>query len=106
MASSSTRKRGSKAFWPRVRALKPTAVVNSWQSCKATGEANLLGFPAYKAGMTNVGVIDNFSHTLTKGTEINVPVTVLEVPAVKILSVRLFANDEYENLQVVLNSNF
>lgn len=101
MASSSTRKRGSKAFWPRVRAQKHTAVVNSWQSCKATGEANFLGFPAYKAGMTNVGLIDNFSHTLTKGTEINVPVTVLEVPAIKVLSVRLMANDEYANLQVV-----
>lgn len=101
MASSSTRKRGSKAFWPRVRASKPTAVVNSWKSCKATGEANLLGFPAYKAGMTNVGLIDNFSHTLTKGTEINVPVTVLEVPAIKVLSVKLLALDDYSNLQVV-----
>jgi large subunit ribosomal protein L3 len=101
MASSSTRKRGSKAFWPRVRALKSTAVVNSWQSCKATGDSNFLGFPAYKAGMTHVGMIDNFSHTLTKGTEINVPVTVLEVPAIRVLSIKLLAKDEYANLQVV-----
>ncbi|MCA9496947.1 MAG: 50S ribosomal protein L3 [Nanoarchaeota archaeon] len=100
MASSSTRKRGSKQFWPRVRAQKPTAVVNNWSS-KNVKETNLLGFPAYKVGMTNVGLIDNFSHTLTKGTRINVPVTVLECPPVKVLSVRLFGLDEYGNLQVV-----
>lgn len=100
MASSSTRKRGSKAFWPRVRAKKWTPVVNSWAS-KNVKSGNVLGFPAYKVGMTSIGVIDNFSHTLTKGTEINVPVTVLECPPVKVLSVKLYALDEYSNLQVV-----
>jgi len=101
MASSSTRKRGSKAFWPRVRASKPTAVVNSWKSCSAPKETNFLGFPVYKAGMTNIGLIDNFSHTLTKGTEINVPVTILEAPAVRVLSIKFLALDDYSNLQIV-----
>lgn len=100
MGSSSTRKRGSKQFWPRVRARKQTAVVNSWAS-KNAKEANFLGFPAYKVGMTNIGVIDNFSHTLTKGTEINVPVTIMECPPVKVMSVKLYAHDEYDNLQIV-----
>lgn len=101
MASSSTRKRGSKAFWPRVRANKHTAVVNSWKSVSSLPkETNFLGFPAYKAGMTNVGVIDNFSHTLTKGTEIDVPVTILECPPIKVLSVKLLGLDEYGNLQI------
>jgi large subunit ribosomal protein L3 len=102
MASSSTRKRGSKQFWPRVRAKKITAVVNSWDPKGLYNDkVQFLGFPVYKVGMTNIGVIDNFSHTLTKGTEINVPVTILEAPAVKVLSLRLFAQDEYGNLQVV-----
>lgn len=101
MASSSTRKRGSKAFWPRVRAKKTHAIVNSWSVKEQPKEVSLLGFPAYKVGMTSVGLIDNFSHTLTKGTEINVPVTVLECPAVKVLSVKLFAHDDYGNLQIV-----
>lgn len=101
MASSSTRKRGSKAYWPRVRANKPSAVVNSWASQSLPKETNFLGFPGYKVGMTNIGLIDNFSHTLTKGTEINVPVTILECPPVKVLSVKLLANDEYGNLQIV-----
>ncbi len=100
MASSSTRKRGSKAYWPRVRAKKTHAVVNSWAS-KDVKDTTLLGFPAFKVGMTSVGLIDNFSNTLTKGTEINVPVTVLEVPAVKVLSVKILAVDDYGNLQVV-----
>ena len=101
MGSKSTRKRGSKQFWPRVRAAKPTAVVNSWESKSAPKETNLLGFPAYKVGMTNIGVIDNFSHTLTKGTLINMPTTILECPPVQVLSIKMLARDEYENLQIV-----
>lgn len=100
MSSPSTRKRGSKQFWPRVRAKKMTAVINSWAS-KNVNEINFLGFPSFKVGMSNIGVIDNFSHTLTKGTKINLPVTVLECPPIKVLSLKLFAFDEYENLQVV-----
>lgn len=101
MGSPSTRKRGSKQFWPRVRANKTTAVVNSWNSKQLPKDTNFLGFPGYKVGMTNIGLIDNFSHTLTKGTEINTAVTILECPPVKVLSVRLFGLDEYSNLQVV-----
>jgi len=100
MANTSTRKRGSKQFWPRVRAQKNTAVVNSWNS-KNVSETGFLGFPGYKVSMTNIGLIDNFSHTLTKGTEINSAVTIVECPPVKVLSVRLFADDEYGNIQVV-----
>lgn len=101
MVAPNTRKRGSKQFWPRVRAQKPTAVVNSWDSKILPKESNFLGFPGYKVGMTNIGIIDNFSHTLTKGTEINTAVTVLECPPVKVLSVRLSGLDEYGNMQVL-----
>lgn len=101
MGSSSTRKRGSKQFWPRVRATKQVAVVNSWNSKILPKESNFLGFPGYKVGMTNIGVIDNFSHTLTKGTEINVPVTIVECPPLKVLSVKLLSEDEYGNRQIV-----
>jgi large subunit ribosomal protein L3 len=101
MANKSTRKRGSKAFWPRVRANKSTAVVNSWASKALPKETNFLGFPGYKVGMTNIGLIDNFSHTITKGTEVNVPVTIIECPPVKVLSVKLLKNDEYGNLQIL-----
>ena len=101
MGSPSTRKRGSKQYWPRVRSQKPTAVVNSWDSKILPKEANFLGFPGYKVGMTNIGMIDNFSHTLTKGTEINTAVTILECPPIKVLSVKLLGLDEYGNEQIV-----
>lgn len=101
MAAPNTRKRGSKQFWPRVRASKTTAVVNSWKTKSAPKETNFLGFPGYKVGMTNISVIDNFSHSLTKGTEISVPVTIVECPAVKVLAIRLFGLDDYGNLQVL-----
>jgi large subunit ribosomal protein L3 len=100
MAAPSTRKRGSKQFWPRVRANKLTAVVNSWNSKQLPKETSLLGFPGYKVGMTNIGVIDNFSHKKTKGLEVNVPVTIIECPPVRVLSVKLYSRDELENLQI------
>lgn len=101
MGSPSTRKRGSKQFWPRVRAKYTRAVVNSWNSKIVPKESNFLGFPAYKVGMTSIGVIDNFSHTLTKGTEINVPTTILECPEITVYSLKLLAEDEYGNLQII-----
>ena len=101
MASRSTRKRGSKAFWPRVRAQKQTAVVNSWDPKGLQKEATFLGFPGYKVGMTSMGIIDNFSHTITKGQEISTAATVVECPAIKVMSMRLFGYDEYGNKQVV-----
>ncbi len=101
MGSSSTRKRGSKQFWPRVRAKKITPVVNNWVVKNPPKEANFLGFPVYKVGMTNVSLIDNFSHTLNKGKEISTAVTILECPSVKILSLRMIGYDEYGNRQVL-----
>ncbi len=100
MGSPSTRRRGSRQFWPRVRARKKIAVVNNWASVYMPKETKFLGFPAYKVGMTNIGVIDNFSHTLTKGTQINLPVTILECPPIKVLSLKLLTHDEYGNLQI------
>ena len=101
MGSPSTRKRGSKAFWPRVRSKNIRSKVNSWKSNVKQKEANLLGFAGYKVGMTHIGVIDNFSHTLTKGTEIIIPVTIIECPEIKVLSIRLLASDKKEHLQCV-----
>ena len=101
MVAPNTRKRGSKQYWPRVRAAKNTAVVNSWDSKVLPKETNFLGFPGYKAGMTNIGIIDNFSHTLTKGTQIDTAVTIVECPPINVLSLKLFSIDEYGNLQIV-----
>ena len=102
MGSSSTRRRGSRQFWPRVRVKKKTAAtIGSFKGAQAPKETNFIGFCGYKVGMTNIGVIDNFSNTLTKGTQINVPVTIVECPPIKILSLKLYSYDDRENLQIV-----
>ncbi len=100
MAKKHHPKRGSKQFWPRKRASKPTAKVGSWDSKILPKEVNLLGFPAYKVGMTHIGVIDNFSHSLTKGTEVCYPVTILETPPIRVLSFKLYKKDSLNNLQI------
>ena len=80
-------RRGTMQYWPRKRALR---VVARARSFPAVAEPRLLGFVAYKVGMTSVHVKDNRAHSLTKGQLISLPVTILECPPVKIVSVRLY----------------
>ena len=81
------------------------ARVGSWSSKQLPKETSLLAFPGYKSGMTSVGLIDNYSNTPTKGTEVNTAATILECPPVKVMSLRLFALDEKGNLQIVKEVN-
>ena len=99
--SPSTRKRGSKAFWPRVRAKRTYASPNSWDSKILPNDTNLLGFVGFKVGMTHIGTIDNFSHTITKGSEIVSPVTIIECPPIKVLSIKFLAYSENEEFNCV-----
>ncbi len=78
---------GSMQYWPRKRAKRHYARVRSWPMSK---EAKLLGFAGYKVGMTHLAFIDNKKQTLTKGQEINCPVTIIECPPLKAASVRFY----------------
>lgn len=78
---------GSMQFWPRVRAKRIYPRIRSW---KRTDKAQLLGFPCYKVGMTHMMGIDNRKASITKGEEIFLPVTVLECPPIRILSIRFY----------------
>ena len=78
---------GSLQFWPRKRAKREYARVRSYKKSK---ENKLLGVPGYKAGMTHVLHIDNRKASLTKGTEISCPVTIIECPNIKIASIRFY----------------
>ena len=49
-----------------------------------------MGFIGYKAGMTHAMVVDNRPTSKTKGKEIFCPLTIVEVPAIKIYSVRFY----------------
>jgi large subunit ribosomal protein L3 len=78
---------GSMQYWPRKRAQRSIARVRSWAKIS---KAQLLGFCGYKAGMTNITIIDSNKRSLTKGEKINMPVTIIECPPVRIASVRLY----------------
>src|SRR3989344_1272617 len=79
---------GSLQFWPRKRASKFLPSVN-WSVVPGN---NILGFIAYKAGMATAIVKDNTPKSMTMGKKLAIPVTVLEVPPMKIYSVRFYKN--------------
>src|SRR3989344_2991276 len=75
-------RRGSLAYWHRSRAKRLVPRVRSWP----VEGAGLGAFAGYKAGMTSVMMVDD-TDAATKGQEIIVPVTVLEVPPIFIYSI-------------------
>ncbi len=80
-------RRGSLQYYPRKRA---KSIVKNIDNFPKSTDVKLLGFAAYKAGMTSAMVVENRKHIKWKGEEIITPVTILEVPIVKVLGVRLY----------------
>ncbi|ADI32535.1 50S ribosomal protein L3 [Staphylothermus hellenicus] len=96
---------GSLGVRPRKRAAKIVPRIRSWPTQswfdllveKLGDEATdkgispkpvLLGYAAYKAGMSHAIIIDDRPHTFTSGKEIAVPVTILDAPPILILGIR------------------
>ena len=86
-------RRGSLAYSPRKRAKSPIPKYHSWPVY--TGSPVLQGFAGYKVGMTHVIMVDDHKDSPTEGKEIMVPVTVIEIPAMKIAAIRAYARDTY-----------
>ena len=78
-------------FWPRVRAKYNYVRIRNWQITK---ETKPLGFAGYKVGMTHLMINDNRPHSLTKGTDIFCPITVVECPPLKTASIRFYKNTQ------------
>lgn len=78
-------------FWPRVRSRSSYARIRNWPLSK---EARPLGFAGYKVGMTHLLINDNRQHSLTKGTEIFCPVTIVECPPLKADSIMFYKNTQ------------
>jgi large subunit ribosomal protein L3 len=78
---------GSLQFWPRKRASRFLPSVN-WSVINSNKP--IKGFIAYKAGMASAYVKDNTNNSMTKGKNIIIPVTIIEVPTLKIFSVRFY----------------
>jgi len=86
-------RRGSLAFSPRKRAKSPIPKYQSWPVY--TGAPVLQGFAGYKVGMTHVIMVDDHKDSPTEGKEIMVPVTIIEIPTMKIAAIRAYACDTY-----------
>jgi len=81
---------GSLQFWPRKRATKIVPSVNWLPVQKKNSDKKILGFLGYKANMLRVVVRDLTADSMTKNKKIVVPVTAIEVPPAKILSIRFY----------------
>ncbi len=83
---------GSLQFWPRKKARRMVANVGSWVKNK---NVTLQGFAGYKAGMTHIVIKDTRPNSMTKNEELVLPVTVIECPAIKVYSIRLYKKTPY-----------
>ncbi|MFA5857163.1 MAG: 50S ribosomal protein L3 [Candidatus Pacearchaeota archaeon] len=82
---------GSLQFYPRSRAKRILPRV-SWNAIHSK-DSQLQGFIGYKVGMKSAFVKDNTPNSLTKGKRIILPVTIIECPTIKILSVRFYKDN-------------
>jgi len=85
-------RKGSMQFWPRKRSIKIVARIRTWLGGK---EAKPLGFPVYKIAMTHIIATDNKPTSMTKGEDIQIPVTILESPPIKIAAIMLYRKNPY-----------
>jgi len=87
-------KRGSLAYSPRKRAKHILARIRYWPKIE-TETPRLLGFIAYKAGMTHLFTIENREHSPNYGKEIIRPATILETPPLLICAIRAYTKTPY-----------
>ncbi len=92
MVKKNTPRKGSLAFSPRKRAKSEVPRIKSYPDKK---ESKLLGFAGYKVGMSHVIMIDDRKNSVTEGTEISVPVTVIETPKLSITGIRGYHKTPY-----------
>jgi len=95
MPKHSRPRRGSLQVWPRTRAKKLLPSAN-WPALEKSRieKPGILGLIAYKVGMQSAIVNDKTENSLTKNKKIAVPVTILEIPPIKIFSVRFYKHNQ------------
>jgi large subunit ribosomal protein L3 len=101
MGSRSKPRAGSLQFWPRKRAAKILPSAN-WKPIHSK-EEGILGFIGYKAGMATAIVKDTTDKSRTQNKQIAIPVTILEIPSMKVYSVRFYKNSQVLTEIVVSN---
>jgi large subunit ribosomal protein L3 len=84
---------GSLAFLPRKRAASIKGHLRHWQD--NVDEINFLGFAGFKAGMTHITYIEDQKNSPYFGKELMKPVTVIEVPPIVLIGIRVYNEDDY-----------
>jgi large subunit ribosomal protein L3 len=97
---------GSLAYLPRKRAKNPEARIRYWPEIKSDSP-KLLGFAAYKAGMTYIFAIEDKKRSPHFGKEVMKAVTVLETPPLIICGFKTYMGTPYglQNISEVWMKN-
>jgi len=83
-------------YWPRKRARKvlPRVNWNAIASKEGNKDKKLLGFIGYKVGMASVYVRDQTPNSMTKEKRITIPCTLIELPPMKVYSMRFYKHNK------------
>ncbi|MHA1756511.1 MAG: 50S ribosomal protein L3 [Promethearchaeota archaeon] len=84
---------GSLAFLPRKRASQIKGRIRNWLDYP--DEITFLGFAGFKAGMTHLTYIEDQENSPYYGKELMKPVTIIEVPPLILIGIRVYNEDEY-----------
>ena len=86
-------RRGSLAFYPRIRAKSLESKVRHWPV--NTENSSLLGFAGFKAGQIQVMTIDDKEKTPNFGKQLDNSSTVIATPPITIVGIRCYKKDYY-----------
>jgi large subunit ribosomal protein L3 len=86
-------RRGSLAFYPRVRAKSEEARLRNWP--ELNDNTSLLGFAGFKAGQLQVMTIDDKEKTPNFGKQLDNSSTVIATPPINIIGIRCYRKDLY-----------
>ena len=86
-------RRGSLAFYPRVRAKSEESRLRNWP--EHNDNTSLLGFAGFKAGQIQVMTIDDKEKTPNFGKQLDNSSTVIATPPINIIGIRCYRKDLY-----------
>lgn len=87
-------RRGSVAYWPRIRARSIVARIRNWPS-PDLDKPTLLGFAGYKVGMMHVVAVEDRKGSPLFGREVVKAATVIETPPLKVVGFRAYMATPY-----------
>lgn len=87
-------RRGSLAFYPRVRAKSLEARIRTWPE-QHIEKNSLLGFAGFKAGQIQILTLDDKEKTPNFGKQLDNNSTVIATPPITVIAIRCYKKDAY-----------